>query len=87
MVTLDSSVTLYCISNLREKSSLFFRVSAENPIGAGAPADTDLVSLKTHASESAGVSVQRESLAKSGRYHVAVCGFAACHRVVTTYVK
>jgi len=49
VVTLDSSVTLYSISNLKEKSSFFFRVSAENPIGAGDAADTDLVSLKTHA--------------------------------------
>ena len=49
IVTLEPSVTLYCIQNLKEKSEFFFRVTAENPMGLSAPAETDKVALKTHA--------------------------------------
>ena len=49
VVTLDPSVTLYCIQNLREKSEFFFRVTTENPIGVSAPAETPKIALKTHA--------------------------------------
>ena len=50
IVTLEPSVTLYCVQNLKETSEFFFRVIAENPMGLSAPAETVKVSLKTHAS-------------------------------------
>ena len=49
VATLDPSVTVHCIQNLKEKSEFFFRVLTENPMGLSAPAQTDKVSLKTHA--------------------------------------
>lgn len=49
MVTLDPSVTVHCLQNLKEKSEFFFRVLSENPMGLSAPAETEKVSLKTHA--------------------------------------
>lgn len=50
VVTLDSYCLSYCIDNLRESTELNFRVSAENAIGISAPANTDSIYLKTHAS-------------------------------------
>ncbi|KAK7082946.1 hypothetical protein SK128_021397 [Halocaridina rubra] len=48
--TVDASVTLYCIENLKEKSEYEFRVFAENPVGLSLePAVTEQVRLKTHA--------------------------------------
>jgi len=49
VVTLEPSVTLHCIENLKERSELFFRVCAENSMGLSPPACTEIVSLKTHA--------------------------------------
>lgn len=49
VVTLEPSVTLHCIENLKERSELFFRVYAENSMGLSPPACTEIVSLKTHA--------------------------------------
>jgi len=49
VATLDASITMHCIQNLREKSEFFFRVSTENPMGVSAPVETDKVKLKTHA--------------------------------------
>ena len=52
IVTLDSTVTLYVVQNLKERSEkLYFRVTAENPIGLSEPAETGAVALKTHASK------------------------------------
>ena len=50
MATLDSYCLSYCIDNLKETSEVNFRVSAENAIGVSAPAYTESVTLKTHAS-------------------------------------
>lgn len=50
VATLDSYCLSYCIDNLRESSELNFRVLAENAIGVSAPANTESVYLKTHAS-------------------------------------
>lgn len=49
VATLDASITMHCIQNLREKSEFFFRVATENPMGVSAPVETEKVSLKTHA--------------------------------------
>lgn len=50
--SVDASVTLYCVENLREKSEYEFRVFAENPVGRSLePAMTEQVRLKTHASK------------------------------------
>ena len=54
--SVDASVTLYCVENLREKSEYEFRVFAENPVGRSLePAMTEQVRLKTHASKFHGV--------------------------------
>ncbi|XP_071534909.1 titin-like [Panulirus ornatus] len=48
--TVDPSVTLFCVENLREKSEYEFRVFAENPVGLSLEAAmTEQVRLKTHA--------------------------------------
>jgi len=47
--TLSSSVTVFTVENLVQKSQYYFRVSAENSIGVGEPAETQKVSLKANA--------------------------------------
>jgi len=47
--TVESSCTIFTVQNLKEKSGYFFRVSAENEVGAGEAHATAEVSLKTHA--------------------------------------
>lgn len=49
--TLESTVTQYCVENLKEKSEYFFKICAENCIGLSEPVETKLISLLTHASE------------------------------------
>lgn len=51
VVTLDTYCTQYCIDNLKEKSEYVFRVLAENEAGLSAPATTENIVLKTHASK------------------------------------
>lgn len=51
MVTLDTYCLQYCVENLKEKSEYTFRVMAENVIGLSAPAVTENLILKTHASK------------------------------------
>jgi len=47
--TVDPSVTQYTIENLKEKSEFYFRVSAENEVGASEPNNTEKVALRTSA--------------------------------------
>ena len=47
--TVDPSVTQFTIENLKEKCEYYFRVSAENEVGAGEPAATEKVALRTSA--------------------------------------
>merc|ERR1711963_1181410 len=49
LVTVESSVRIYTVENLKEKSEFYFRISAENEVGVGEGSVTDKVSLKTHA--------------------------------------
>lgn len=51
VVTLDATSNKYCVENLKE-CEYQFRVFAENSIGVSAPATTEVISLKKHASES-----------------------------------
>lgn len=51
VVTLDPTVLQYTVENLREKSNFYFRIFAENAVGLSSPATTNLINLKTHASE------------------------------------
>lgn len=52
VITVDASVTLFCVEHLKEKSEYEFRVYAENPVGRSLePAMTEQVRLKTHASK------------------------------------
>lgn len=41
----------YTFENLKEKSDYRFRVFAENSIGLSGPATSDVVQMRTHASE------------------------------------
>lgn len=50
VATLDSYCLSYCIDNLKETTELSFRVLAENAIGISAPANTESITLRTHAS-------------------------------------
>lgn len=52
VITLDAHQLHYSIDNLKDKCEYWFRVSAENEAGLGAPAVTESISLKTHASKS-----------------------------------
>ncbi|TDG44139.1 hypothetical protein AWZ03_009416, partial [Drosophila navojoa] len=49
VITLDAHQLHYTIDNLKDKCEYWFRVSAENEVGLGAPAVTESISLKTHA--------------------------------------
>merc|ERR1711976_138007 len=49
LITVDSSVRIYTVENLKEKSEFYFRISAENEVGVGEGSVTDKVILKTHA--------------------------------------
>uniref|UniRef100_A0A0K8VP60 Titin n=2 Tax=Bactrocera latifrons TaxID=174628 RepID=A0A0K8VP60_BACLA len=49
VITLDAHCRQYTVDNLKEKCEYWFRVSAENAVGLGAPAVTESVALKTHA--------------------------------------
>lgn len=51
VITLDAHQLHYTIDNLKDKCEYWFRVSAENEVGLGAPAVTESISLKTHASK------------------------------------
>ncbi|KFB36534.1 hypothetical protein ZHAS_00003679 [Anopheles sinensis] len=49
--TLEASVLSYCVDNMKEKTELVFRIFAENSVGLSAPAVSETVVLKSHASK------------------------------------
>jgi hypothetical protein len=51
VATVEPSVTLFCVDNLKEANEYTFRVSAENEVGTGPPGVTARVMLKAHARE------------------------------------
>lgn len=66
VITLDAHQLHYTIDNLKDKCEYWFRVSAENEVGLGAPAVTESISLKTHASK---LSLARQVNAALIRFH------------------
>lgn len=52
VITLDAHNLHYKVDNLKEKCDYWFRVSAENDAGLGAPAVTETIILKKQASKS-----------------------------------
>ena len=51
VATVEPSVTLFVVENLREKSEYKFRISAENEVGSGDATETSVIKLPTHASK------------------------------------
>lgn len=49
--TLEAFTLEYTLENLKEKSDYVFRVYAENAVGLSAPAQTDVVQIRTLASK------------------------------------
>lgn len=49
--TLEVNSLQYTFENLKEKSDYLFRVFAENSVGLSVPAVTEVIKLRTHASE------------------------------------
>uniref|UniRef100_A0A8D8SBW9 Titin n=1 Tax=Cacopsylla melanoneura TaxID=428564 RepID=A0A8D8SBW9_9HEMI len=49
VVTLDASTLQYTVENLKDKCEYYFQVFAENSVGLGPEASTELVALATHA--------------------------------------
>lgn len=51
MATIDANVLEYRFEKLKEKSDVMFRISAENAVGLGLPAMSEIVNLHKHASK------------------------------------
>lgn len=51
IITVSGSVYEHCIENLKEKSDLLFRISAENAVGISVPAESQTVRLEKYASK------------------------------------
>lgn len=51
IITVSGSVLEHCAENIKEKEELVFRVSAENAVGVGPPAQSEVLRLQKHASE------------------------------------
>ena len=49
VATVDTAVTQYTVENLKEKCEYYFRISAENEVGAGTATETEKVALRTSA--------------------------------------
>ena len=49
VATVDTAVTQYTVENLKEKCEYYFRISAENKVGAGTATETKKVALRTSA--------------------------------------
>lgn len=52
VATIDANVLEYRFEKLKEKSDVMFRISAENAVGLGLSAMSEIVNLHKHASKS-----------------------------------
>jgi Fibronectin type III domain. len=77
VATLDPSTLQYTVENLRDKSEYYFQVFAENSVGLGPEATTELVALATHASKFVFYATAFKV------YHLQFCGYAYLHFMIS----
>lgn len=51
MATVDANILQYCFEKLKQKTDVILKVTAENMVGVGLPATSDIVNLHKHASK------------------------------------
>lgn len=51
VATVDANILQYCFEKLKQKTDVILKVTAENMVGVGLPATSDIVNLHKHASE------------------------------------